>query len=52
MAGEGEVWQDVHHDFREADGHQLPPVLLQVTPDRFHLLKVVQEDQAWDKNMI
>lgn len=52
LARHGKVGQDVNHDLREAVGQQLLPVLTQVGADGLHLLKVIQEDQVWDKDLI
>lgn len=52
LAADGKVRQDVHHDFRETVGQQLLPVLLEAPADGPHLLKVVQEDQVRDQDLV
>lgn len=52
LARQGKVWQDVDHDLGEAVCQQLSPVLLQMSANRLHLLKVVQEDQVGDQHLV
>lgn len=52
LARHGKVRQDVDHDLRETVGQQLFPVLLNISADRLHLLKVIQEDQVGDQYLV
>ncbi len=44
--------QDVDHELGKAISQQLLPVLIQVSADGFHLLKIIQEDEVWDQHMV